>query len=153
MGSNYDAALKQDLKHVDSATQNDTIYGMSTSGSGRRQDSDDRRIIDRVSNPHIRMHMGQLKWCLLIMTIICGGASLYNVIRAFLRASMSYSIILSIVFFIIAFVIWRYYQAVLLFLQNESVSNLDRLLERQSIVWVATVFFSVVFSAVFFIFR
>jgi hypothetical protein len=101
----------------------------------------------------MRGHLKQIRWCLLFLTILLGCAAGYNLVRSTSVTEMSHGIFLGIVFFISAAVVWRYYQAVMLFLENESASNLDRTMERQSICWITLSFFGLLYVAVHFIFR
>jgi len=60
---------------------------------------------------------------------------------------------LGVIFFTLGFVLWRYHQSIKLFLENESTSNLDRMMERQTISWIVLSLFSLLYVVIFFVFR
>lgn len=119
----------------------------------RRKENEDRRVIERVSSPHMRIHLSQLRWCLLFMTCLLAAAAIYNILNIQSLTALSSNLILAISFIVLAALVWRYYSLVLFFLENESSSNLDRVMETQSITWFGIAFFTVFFACVYFIFK
>lgn len=120
--------------------------------SDRRHDADDRRIIERFSSPHMNSHLKQMRWVLLFLILLSGGAAIYNGITAVTRTGISYNVFCVVKFFTLALLFWRYYSSILLFLENESSSNLDRMMERQIIAWIAIGFFSSIYAVSIMIF-
>jgi hypothetical protein len=123
------------------------------SNTGRRQDSKDRRIIERVTSPHMISHMRQMRWIMLFLTIIMGAAGIYNISTVSKLTEMTFGLFLGIVFFTLATACWRYYSSMLLYLENESSSNLDRVMERQLLLWLTIAFFATVYGVVHLIFK
>lgn len=112
----------------------------------RRHELDDRRIIERFSSPHMNSHLKQLRWVLLFFTLFAGGAAIYNIVTAITLTGISYNVFCVFKFFTLGILFWRYYASVLLFLENESSSNLDRMMERQIVTWLAIAFFSAIYA-------
>ncbi|MCB0349686.1 MAG: hypothetical protein KDD38_00800 [Bdellovibrionales bacterium] len=119
----------------------------------RRKESDDRRVIERVSSPHMRVHLNQLRSCLLFMTFFLSATAIYNIANISSFTEFSIQSILAITCIVLAVLVFRYYRLVLFFLDNESSSNLDRVLGIQSITWFALAFFAVFYASVYFIFK
>lgn len=121
--------------------------------SEQRKSANDRRIIERVSSPHMRLHLKQIRWSLLILTIVSGASALYFFSTGNGVTEISYGVFVGIMFLVISSLIWRYYKSILLFVENESASNLDSTMEKQSTLWMAITFFSIVYTISYFLFR
>jgi hypothetical protein len=115
--------------------------------------SDDRRKIERITSPQMRIHFQQIRWVMLFLAILMVGSSIYNFIGG-VAGSLSSSgsvlefstgLFMGVIFFILAFVFWRYHHSIKLFLENESASNLDRMMERQTISWIVISLFSLLY--------
>jgi hypothetical protein len=119
----------------------------------RRKENDDRRVIERISNPHMRVHFQQLRWSLLFMVGFFAAIAVYNVVNANSIEIFAQRLVVISACVLLVIFLFRFYQAVMMFLENESSSNLDRVLERQSITWILIVFCAVISAAIHFIFR
>jgi hypothetical protein len=107
----------------------------------------ERRNVERVSNPHMREHLKQIRWSLLALTVLIGGAALYHFATINGSAGIGYGVFMGVTFLFLAILIWRYYKSILLFVENESANNLDSAMERQSTLWIAIAFLLVVYMA------
>lgn len=101
----------------------------------------------------MRVHLQQIRWCLLYATILFGAAGIYNLTGGGNVQEVAHGLFLGVVFFVLAAIVWNYYKAILLYLNNESSSNLDRAMERQLIFWVASSLFASLYAVIHFVFR
>lgn len=128
------------------STTRSPVGTLSFMTSERRNDSDDRRIIERISNPQMNSHLKQLRWLLLFLTLLMAAFAGYNGITAITQTGISYNVFCVFKFSTLAILFWRYYASVLLFLENESNSNLERMMERQLVLWIALAFFASIYA-------
>ena len=117
----------------------------------RRKKEDDRRVIERVSSPHMRLQYEHMRWLLLFLTLVFGGIAIFNLISVSTVTEFTHGALTAVIFVILSVLMFRYYNAVLLFLANESSSNLDRTLERQATCWIAISFFVVIYITKYFV--
>lgn len=91
-------------------------------------------------------HLKQLRWLLLFLTLLMAAFAGYNGITAITQTGISYNVFCVFKFSTLAILFWRYYASVLLFLENESNSNLERMMERQLVLWIALAFFASIYA-------
>lgn len=111
--------------------------------------SDDRRKIERITSPQMKIHFQQIRWVMLFLAILMVGSSIYNLVSGIMAGGsvleFSSGFFVGVIFFTLAFVFWRYHHSIKLFLENESASNLDRMMERQTISWIVISLFSLLY--------
>ncbi|MEQ1664857.1 MAG: hypothetical protein ABL927_05725 [Bdellovibrionales bacterium] len=115
--------------------------------------SDDRRKIERITSPQMKIHFQQIRWVMLFLAFLMIGSSIFNLVSGISSGIMAGGSVLEfssgffvgVIFFTLAFVFWRYHHSIKLFLENESASNLDRMMERQTISWIVISLFSLLY--------
>lgn len=121
----------------------------------RRQD-DDRRKVDRFSSPPIREHFRQINICARFLFVLTFAGAIFALVRGFSlggAVEISFGFFLAFIFTLLTVFLYRYSVAIQDYLYNESLGNLDKAMERQSVFWMVTAFMSVVWTLVFFVFN
>lgn len=123
----------------------------------RREDSDDRRKVERISSPPVREHFKQISMCLRFLLVLTFAGAVYSVARGFVQAGAtavdtSFGLFMGFIFGFITVLLFRYATAIQEYLATESVGNLDKVMERQSIFWIAISFLTLIWVIAFFIY-
>jgi hypothetical protein len=121
----------------------------------RREKSDDRRKIERFTNPPVRSHFKQIHLFINFLTVFTFSTGVYHVAMGFYKGD-SGSVVMGIFMGIMAFVVttfmFRYSRALKDYLANESLGNLDRAMETQSGLWFVIAFMTIIYTIVYFVF-
>jgi uncharacterized MnhB-related membrane protein len=121
----------------------------------RRQDGEDRRKIERFSSPPVRLHFRQINIFIHFLTILCFCGALYNIfhgIRLGTPVEITFGVFMAVIFGMLAAALYGYSVAIQAFLTNESISNLDRAMEKQSALWFLIFVLTLIYTIVYFIF-
>lgn len=84
------------------------------------------------------------------------SACVYCLVRGFSIGGVeeiSLGFFLAFIFGILTAFLYRYSVAINAYLYNESVANLDRAMERQSVFWIMAVFVAIIWTIVYFVFN
>lgn len=120
-----------------------------------RRQEEDRRKVDRFSSPPIREHFRQINICVRFLTVLTFGGSVFCIVRGVATGGaveISFGIFMGFIFALLTAFLYRYSVAIHDYLYNESVNNLDKAMERQSVFWIVTTFMAVVWTLVYFVF-
>lgn len=116
---------------------------------------EDRRIIERLSNPRITEDFKHIqKWVRGMGLMILAGAA-GKFLAALLQVEpmvIAYEAFFTVFMVIFAVLLFKYAYAIDLFLKNESVTNLETATERQHDFWRSTGIFAFIFIVVGLIF-
>lgn len=121
----------------------------------RRNIPEERRKIPRFSDPVVKDYTRQVKsmtavFCLL--TFITAVFKLYVGVVAGTAMAISYALFVSVIFILLTVFSYRYYQSLKDYIENESVTNLNRSMERLSLLLVLLCFCYVLYAVVYAIF-
>ncbi len=116
---------------------------------------DDRRIIERFSNPSVYSDFIQiLRWVRGMACIILAGA-IAKVISGVLSEKpivIAYEVFFATFMIIFAILLFKYASSINKFLKNESVTNLEVAFEYQHEFWKSAGIFMFLFTIINFIF-
>lgn len=121
-----------------------------------RRAEEDRRKIERFTSPPIREHFRQIKVCVRLFSIITFAAVIYSLISGVLSqspADLTFGFFMAFVFALLTAFLHRYALSISEYLANESIYNLDRSMERQSILWIVGIFLAIMWVIVYFVFN
>ncbi len=95
--------------------------------------------------------------CLRFLLVLTFAGAVYSVVRGFVEAGStavdtSFGLFMGFIFGFVTVLLYRYAAAIQDYLVNESLGNLDKVMERQSIFWIATSFLTLVWVIAFFIY-
>ena len=120
----------------------------------RRQD-DDRRKVERFSNPPIREHLRQIAMCLRFLSVLSFSAGAYALIKGVLSGisvDVAFGVFTAFVFGAVTILMYRYAAGIKDYLFNESVGNLEKASERQAMFWIVLCFLSLIAVIGFFVY-
>ncbi|MBT4761633.1 MAG: hypothetical protein HOO06_08060 [Bdellovibrionaceae bacterium] len=105
--------------------------------SGER-DLTDRRIIERFSNVKIRDAFVQIRTWVKILFVLCILAAVYQIGYGFYAGGqqMGIGFLYGTFFIFITTYLYRYQDVLSLFLENDSVTNLENTIEKELSIWV-----------------
>ena len=104
----------------------------------RRNQGRDRRIIERFSDTRVREGMMQIRfWIRVVFGLLVAIAMVRLAYGAYRGAQfITHSIFDSTFLAIYASTIYQYDRSIGLYLENESVSNFERTVDRQRNIWM-----------------
>jgi hypothetical protein len=120
----------------------------------RRQD-DDRRKVERFSNPPIREHLRQIAMCLRFLSVLSFSAGAYVLVKGLMSgisSNVAFGVFTACVFAVFTVLMHRYAAGIKDYLGNESVGNLEKASERQAMLWIVLCFLAVIMCIGFFIY-
>jgi hypothetical protein len=121
----------------------------------RHEQKEDRRKIERFTNPPVRSHFRQIHIIINFLTLLSFAGGVYHLARGFYHGD-SDNIVMGVFMSVLAFVVttfmFRYGTALRDYLSNESLGNLDRAMETQSALWFVIAFMSGIYTVIYFIF-
>lgn len=112
-----------------------------------RRQEEDRRKVERVSNPAIREQLRLIGICLKVLMTVTLFKTVYHLVDGFsdgASTEVAFGLFLAVIFISIFILLFRYSAAIKDFLFNESYGNLEKAFERQATFWIATCFLSVI---------
>lgn len=121
----------------------------------RRGADDERRKIPRFSDPVVKDYTRQVKTMmavLCLLTFITAVYKLYVGVVVGTGKALSYALFVSVIFFLLTTFSFRYYQSLNDYIANESVTNLNRSMERLSLFLVLLCFCYILYAVVYAIF-
>lgn len=121
----------------------------------RGESDDDRRKIERFTNPAMRSHLLQIRTSLRILIVLGLGLAIYVLFQGIYQGSpedLTSSLLVMVVFLSSVVIFFRYHNSISFYLTNESGSNLDRTMESQSVAWLSIAFMAAIGTLVYFLF-
>ena len=121
-----------------------------------RRAEEDRRKIERFTSPPVREHFKQIKICVRLFSVITFGGVNYSLINGVLSrspADLTFGFFMAFIFTLLTAFLHRYASSISDYLENESIYNLDRAMERQSILWIVSMFLAIMWTVVYFVFN
>jgi len=121
----------------------------------RRQDQEDRRKIERFSNPPVRSHFKQLHILVTYLLVIAFSAGVFHLARGFYFFSpeaISMGVFMAILAFVLTAFMYRYRVALGDYLAKESLGSLDRAMESLAALFFVIAFLATIYSLTYFIF-
>ena len=120
-----------------------------------RRQEEDRRKVERFSSPPVREQMRQIGMCLRFLSVLTFSAFAYSLVRGFLSGTstdVTFGVFVAFVFGCLTIVMHRYAAAIKDFLFNESVGNLEKAKERESVFWIVLCFLALISTVSFFLY-
>lgn len=121
----------------------------------RRNDSDDRRKIERFTNPPVRSHFRQTQILINIMSLFAFSAGIFQLGRGFyygMPETVTMGVFKSVLAFVVTVFLIRYGKALTNYLANESMGSLDRAMESQAALWFIIFFLTIIYGITYFVF-
>ncbi len=121
----------------------------------RRQEEDQRKT-ERFSSPPIREHFRQINICVRFLYVLTFSGSGFCLVRGIAlggAVDISFGFFMAFIFGLFTAFLYRYSSAINDYLHNESIGNLDKAMERQSVFWMISAFMSVIWTLVYFVFN
>jgi hypothetical protein len=121
----------------------------------RRPEYNDRRVIERFSEPRVRSVMEQIRTWLKILAGMCCLVAAGIIADGVLRGidAIPAGIFVGTFLIMFAVLLFQYSVSIDFYLKNESVNNLSSTFERQLMLWKTTGILSALILAIYLILR
>lgn len=112
-----------------------------------RRAEEDRRKVDRFSHPQIQVHFRQTQFCLRFLVILTAIGAVFSVVKGLATGQsqdFAFGVFLATLLTCVLVLLHRYHIGIRDYLTNESVGNLDKVIERQFQFWMVFSFLAAI---------